>query len=389
MKSLATSWALLFALAPFFAIAQEPQAQCEAGNGIIFWAQEEEYAFLGIISEQISAEKARKLGFDNSYGSYISRVVKNTAAERAGLRHFDYIYGLDEYRTAEGQSLPQILRRYAPNQKAAIHFIRQGEKRTVAVTLGRKPAEELPRRSECERAFLGLSPQGPESLVSDGVAITTVGNSTAEEMGLKDGDRITAINGHTIADWRDIAIAIDNMEVGHTIVVKYQRHGKTYKASRPIKSLCDTKSRGAREAPLAPQPGDWFNRHFKTEENGPKPGKGPNLSIKVEALSREEAARAGAGKISTDNNLRAEELSFYSEPGSSLLRIKCYLPETADTELRLFNAAGRVVYEYSLGSFSGLFNDEIDILQNGAGVYYLEIRQGRRSLSKKISVAGR
>lgn len=394
MKYICTSLAILAFTANGWLIQQaaaQDTSKLSAGAKAYFWVEEGEYAFLGIYSEQVSKDKAKKLGFDNQYGSYVSRVVNNSAAERAGLQAFDYIFGVDEYRTAEGQDLTQILRRYAPNQRAVIHFIRQREKRKANVVLGRRPSEGQPQRSECERAFLGVSPEGLDVGGLEGVAITTISNSTAESMGLKDGDRITSINGHDIIDWRDIAIAIDNMEVGQTIEVKYQRDGKSRKGSRPIKSHCETKAESQWEVPVAPEPGDWFNRHFKSDEKAPSGIKGPGLSIKAENLTKEEASRIGQSNkpgIGAENNLPHTGLTFYSDNSSNKLHIKCYLPETADTGLRIFNASGRLVYHYSLGQFSGLFSDEVDILQNGDGIYYLEIRQGKRAVSKKITVSG-
>ena len=47
----------------------------------------DEYAFLGIYSERVSKEKAKKLGFDNPYGSYVSSVIPGTAAGRAASNY--------------------------------------------------------------------------------------------------------------------------------------------------------------------------------------------------------------------------------------------------------------------------------------------------------------
>ncbi|MEM1220930.1 MAG: hypothetical protein AAGH79_18560, partial [Bacteroidota bacterium] len=48
-----------------------------------------ESAFLGVRSDDISREKAKKLGFSNYYGDYVTKVIKNTAAEKAGIQPND------------------------------------------------------------------------------------------------------------------------------------------------------------------------------------------------------------------------------------------------------------------------------------------------------------
>ena len=92
--------------------------------------------------------------------------------------------------------------------------------------------------------------------------------------------------------------------------------------------------------------------------------------------------------ISTDNNLPLQGLSFSAQTGA-LVRIKCWLPESGNTTVKIFNDSGRMVYDYELGNFTGQFDDEVDLLKNGNGAYYLEIKQGKRSISKKIRVSGR
>ena len=47
--------------------------------------------FLGVKINDLSSSKARKLGFENQYGAYLSYVFPSSPAAEAGLRIFDYI----------------------------------------------------------------------------------------------------------------------------------------------------------------------------------------------------------------------------------------------------------------------------------------------------------
>ncbi|MEK7254358.1 MAG: hypothetical protein AAB316_06420 [Bacteroidota bacterium] len=55
-----------------------------------------EGVYLGVEAIHISEEKAKKLGFTNVHGSYVSKVMERSSAKQAGLQPFDYIYGVDE-----------------------------------------------------------------------------------------------------------------------------------------------------------------------------------------------------------------------------------------------------------------------------------------------------
>jgi hypothetical protein len=84
------------------------------------------------------------------------------------------------------------------------------------------------------------------------------------------------------------------------------------------------------------------------------------------------------------NNLRAEKINLYPNPNKGTFRLQFDLPEKGQTEIKVYNAAGRLIYEYELGNFSGEFTDDVDISQNGTGTYFLQIRQGEKYASKKI-----
>lgn len=80
-----------------------------------------------------------------------------------------------------------------------------------------------PRSTEFgEQAFLGVKPERVES----GVMITQVNPGEASHAaGLIDGDIITELGGHTIADVDDLVTAIRSYRPGDSVKIKYFRHG--------------------------------------------------------------------------------------------------------------------------------------------------------------------
>jgi PDZ domain-containing secreted protein len=99
-------------------------------------------AFLGVESNSISYDKAEKLGFDNPHGSYVTKVFKNTAAHAADLKPFDYIVGIDNQETSESEDLTDLLGDYETGDKATVHYIRQGKKRSAKITFGNRENAE-------------------------------------------------------------------------------------------------------------------------------------------------------------------------------------------------------------------------------------------------------
>ncbi|MCB0519479.1 MAG: PDZ domain-containing protein [Lewinellaceae bacterium] len=380
----------------------------KAEEGDFDWDQQEETeegrAFLGVYIERISEEKANKLGFDNPYGSYITGILKNTGAEKAGLKPFDYIFGIDEYRVGEKQSLGGILTKYQPGDQATIHFIRKGKKNTTQLTFGNHADAVKVSRNSCEDPFLGINQfyeDGQDDL--NGVKISPVKNSTAMEIGLQKGDIILSINGYTMVDWTDITTAINMLSPGETIAIEFLRDGKNMKASQPIKSYaesknCDDCDCGKKEN-ISINMGnafDWtksFDNPMWNNRNGDEGSprmEVANAKVALENVSSAEESnlKSKGIEIPSSGNLAVERLSLSPNPTMGMFELKFNLASEGKTVVRVFNTAGRAIYEYDLGKFSGDFNDYVDISQNGPGNYFLQINQGGKVYSRKIVLSG-
>jgi len=346
-------------------------------------------AFLGIQSERISSKKATVLGFNSDYGSYVTKVYPNTAAEKAGLRPFDYIYGVDEYRTAPRQDLSDILRKYNAGDDAALLFIRQGKDREVKVTFtGREKALTSVKTNPCEDPFLGVR-QTVSTAGDKGVEIELVRNGTAEAMGLENGDIITAINGFPMIDWDDIGTAVDMLEIGESIRVSFLRDGRERTASLPIKSRCETQGMGRGDFDVSPSPSIDLDINMDNRDRPIviiRPGNN-RFEASLRSLSEQDIQRANERldlNLPTTNSLDIDRLTLrpYGREGQHLLQFE--LPGQGQTIIRLYNDSGRRIYEYEIGRFTGEFSDEVDIAQNGPGTYYLHIQQGSQSAVQEV-----
>ena len=363
----------------------------------IGWDQEDR-AFLGIYTDMISEEKARKLGFENPYGSYVTGILKNTAAEKAGIKPFDYLYGIDEYRVGENQSLGGIMKKYRPGDKATLHFLRKGRKSSASIQFGRHDEAEKVSRNSCEDPFFGiiqLSKSGDSNV--DGVSVKPVKGSTAEELGLMEGDVITAINGYKIIDWQDITTAIEMLNPGETIAVDYRRDNKSMKASKAIRSYAETKKcencdcGQKEEVVISLKKPDFkvnFNWNDKDDNHKPSaPRIDPDAAkVTMENITSSESSSLKSKGLDFSNNstLSVENLRLAPNPNAGMFSLDFRLSSSGETVVRLYNAAGRVIYEYELGNFSGDFHDSVDISQNGPGDYFLQITQNGKVFSKKI-----
>ncbi|PHN01551.1 PDZ domain-containing protein [Flavilitoribacter nigricans] len=335
-----------------------------------------ENAFFGILSQTISQAKAKKLGFENAFGSYVSAVIGNTAAERAGIMPFDYIYGVDEYRTGEGQSLTNILHRYQAGDRAVVHFVRRSQDRQVQVTFGNRDEARREKVDECEGPYFGI--QSSHSYVErTGVSVKIIPKSTAQIIGMKDQDLIVRINGYPMIDWEDVGTAIDNMKVGTNIEVKWIRNGREMSGRAPIMSYCQTKTNQ-----IVPQ-----TTHEDLTRRAPGGIDLDNVEVVVSDIRSEEAvqmSRLHKVQLSAHNQINMRSIRIATRPAKGVFQLSFVLPEHGRTIVRIYNDVGRNIYEYYTDSFTGEFKDEIDLSQNGIGTYYLHVQQNGKSTSKRL-----
>lgn len=351
-------------------------------------------AFFGIHSNEVSPQKAAKLNFDQPYGAYITRVIDNTTAARAGFEPFDYIYRIDDYEFAEHTDLHDILDNYRAQDQATIYFVRNGEKLAKNVTFGIREDAGDNKRSDNEDPFLGIQQSHNRASGTRGVTVNIVENSTAEKMGMEDGDMITEINGYPMLDWHDLKAAIDNLEVGDPITVTYRRGNQVTTATSPIQSLAATKG--------SHSPGNYnYNYSYDYGQNHATAGQNGNeeiapavdladMEVDMEDMPVDEAEQMKE-ELGIDmpivQNLRIEALNIFPNPTTGRFSLTFDLPNAGETSIRIFSSSGRLIYSYDLGEFSGSFNDQIDLGNEPAGTYYVMIRQGGTSVSKKVVVA--
>lgn len=357
------------------------------GNAVRYRGND--YAFLGITSTGISLDKAEKLGFDNPYGSYVNTIMGNSAAEVAGLQPFDYVYGIDEYRTGSDQSLTGILKKYDIGETATLHFVRKGELRKQEVTFTDRAIADRNPRLRCTNPFLGVQ-QSHQAKPDMGVQVNIIAGSTAEEVGLRDGDVITRINGYPILDWADLGTAVDAMNVSDPITVEYERDGRLNKGSAPLQSECDQRDSypisGDRNIHIRGN-GTVINLFGEPQEEDEEAVDLNKMEINLKDMPREERLEIAdrySLEIPENDDLTVNNLRLFPNPSMGMFRLEFTLPQKGDTDILIYNTSGRQIYQYEVGGFTGTFSDDVDIAQNGPGAYFLIIRQNDRATAQKV-----
>ena len=358
-----------------------------------------ETPFLGVYSNGISKHKSRQLQFENSEGSYVTGIIGNTAAERAGLQAFDYIYGINGYRTKHDRSLTSILKKFDPGDEVEIHFYRNGKKQQVITRLGVRSDAEYNKRNTREDPFLGVEQRHRDSDEDFfGVKVRVVNQSTAKAIGLESGDVITHINNFPIIDWTDLGTAIDMSTVGNQMTITYIRDGRKLNGSGIIQSYAETKNNDHSRSHSENYTIDnrtnnkqstkvevWTND--KADYDGTNNRNLEGITVVLEDISTTVIRQLNDKqrvRLPQNNDLAVNALTVTPNENMGYFDLTFSLPSKGATLVELFNAEGRSIYNYDLGNFGGDFEDRVDLAQNGTGTYYLTIIQENKGVTKAV-----
>jgi S1-C subfamily serine protease len=115
---------------------------------------EADYAYIGVSTQPLYPQLARKLDLETEYGGLLDEIVPDGPADEAGLRGSDgrlrfqagaYRTGGDVILAIEGQRIvgPNDLARYIaghrPGETVTLEVLRDGKRIEVEVTLGKRP----------------------------------------------------------------------------------------------------------------------------------------------------------------------------------------------------------------------------------------------------------
>ncbi|KGY08679.1 DegQ family serine endoprotease [Vibrio sinaloensis] len=150
---------------------------------------------LGVQGGEITSELAEALGYESSKGAFVSQVVADSAADKAGLEAGDVIVSINGKSITSFSELRAKVATLGAGKSIELGVIRDGKEKTFEVTLGEMQNAKAP----AEKLHEGLSgAQLSNTNASDavqGVKVTAVEKgSSADAYKLEEGDIIIGVN---------------------------------------------------------------------------------------------------------------------------------------------------------------------------------------------------
>jgi serine protease Do len=199
--------------------------------------------WLGVSIQDLTPDIAKSLGIKQQTGALVADVVKDSPAEKAGLKRGDVIVSLDGKPVEDSTSLRNMVSAAAPGKSVEFKIIRDGREQSVTATLAEYNEQKAVKKVEYNNVLKGLTVQEltaslrdrigvPEDL--NGVVITDISADSPAQGILQPGDIILEVNRHGIKNLGDYERLVSKIgEKDSVLLLLYREGGTIYLTIRP------------------------------------------------------------------------------------------------------------------------------------------------------------
>jgi serine protease Do len=110
--------------------------------------EEIQRGYLGIQIQPLDSDMADALGVEDRRGEFIQSVQPGEPAERAGLKAGDVVLQVNGEDVTPDQTLSYLVANIRPGTTVPLRILRDGERRSINVTVGRRPSETELRQQQ-------------------------------------------------------------------------------------------------------------------------------------------------------------------------------------------------------------------------------------------------
>jgi len=183
--------------------------------------------YLGLyFGGEVDRTMAKALGLDDARGIIVADVEANGPSDKAGLKEQDVIVGIDGEKVRDWNMFRSKIATMKPDDVVKLDIIRDGAFKTVKVSLGERPGEEIasstPEKVENMEEKLGFTVTKLDENIrqqlklessTDGVIVDRIKESSnAYDRGLRRGDVITSIKNIKIETEKEFYDELKELE---------------------------------------------------------------------------------------------------------------------------------------------------------------------------------
>ena len=207
--------------------------------------------WLGVAIQDLTPELATQFGITDTKGVLVSDVMDDSPAKRAGFERADVIVEYDGKPMDSPTHLRNAVAQTPIGKKVSVKLIREKKPKTLEVSIAEQPkslgqpSAEESRESAVPTGVLSdldvreineemTTRYGLKATERGVVVVRVKSGSTAEEMGVREGDIILEVNRKAVSSLKSYERAASGLAKDHAVLLLIKRKGQTiYLTLRP------------------------------------------------------------------------------------------------------------------------------------------------------------
>ncbi len=192
--------------------------------------------WLGVVIQELDRGLAESFGLEKPEGALVVRVMPDSPASKAGFEVGDVILEFNGEPVTGASSLPPLVGRIKPGEKAKVKVLRDSGHETLQVAIGELSEEEVSgtpqtpgplNKQGLGLEFSDLTEEQRQRLEVEkgGVLVTAVQNGPARVAGIMAGDVILRWGGKAIENAQQLGELIRDLPEEGSVPVLVQRQG--------------------------------------------------------------------------------------------------------------------------------------------------------------------
>jgi serine protease Do len=188
--------------------------------------------FMGVELTDVDPDLQRSLRLGSTQGALVQDVTSGSPGQRAGLRTYDLIVGIDGKRISNNDEIIREVSRRGPGTIARLQVLRDGRPQTMTVRLAERPSRQAARSEDASPSVRPSS----NSMTPLGLVVRDLDRDTARRLRLPSGvEGVVVLRVDPLSPAYDAGIQRDHvvMEINRRPVSSADAYNRVARAAHP------------------------------------------------------------------------------------------------------------------------------------------------------------